>query len=201
MALQVGLTGGIASGKSTVCELFASLGAGIIDADSITRAVCQQKMPAYQQIVAHFGDEVLLPSGELNRPALRDIIFNDDRARQTLESIIHPQVRQQLILQLQQNQSAVTIVAVPLLIEANMQDLFDRILLVTASHERRLARLSARDTVSESLAGKMIGAQIDDKQRLHYADDIIDNNGDLQALTGQIEKLMLSYQQLAASSP
>lgn len=201
MALQVGLTGGIASGKSTVCELFARLGAGIIDADTTAREVCRQSMPAYQQIVAHFGDEVLLPGGELNRPALRDIIFNDDSARQALESIIHPQVRQQLALQLQQSQYAVTIVAVPLLIEANMQDLFDRILLVTASHERRLARLSARDTVSESLAGKMISAQIDDKQRLHYADDIIDNNGDLQALTGQIEKLMLSYQQLAASSP
>lgn len=201
MPLRVGLTGGIASGKSTVCAIFAELGATVVDADDIARAVCQPGQPAYQQIVAHFGNKVLLDNGQLNRPLLRDIIFNDNKARQALEAIIHPLVRQQLAIQLQQNSAALTIVAVPLLIEANMQDLFDRILLVTANRATQLKRLLSRDKISSALAEQMIAAQIDDQQRLHYADDIIDNNGDVELLTSQIAKLMNNYQQLAANSP
>ncbi len=201
MPLQVGLTGGIASGKSTVCDIFGALGAKIIDADVIAKDVCQQGMPAYQQIVAHFGNNVLLETGDLNRPALREIIFQDAAARKALEAIIHPQVRQALKTQLQQSEVAVTIVAVPLLIEARMQDMFDRILLITANKNVQLARLFARETISEVLAGQMVSAQIDDQQRLHYADDVIDNNGDVQDLTGQIERLMKTYQQLAANNP
>ncbi len=201
MPLRVGLTGGIASGKSTVCAIFAELGATIVDADDIARAVCQPGQPAYQQIVAHFGNKVVFDNGQLNRQALRDIIFNDDKARQALEAIIHPLVRQQLAIQLQQNSAALTIVAVPLLIEANMQDLFDRILLVTANRATQLKRLLSRDKISPALAEQMIAAQIDDQQRLHYADDIIDNNGGVELLTSQIAKLMKNYQQLAANSP
>ena len=201
MPLQVGLTGGIASGKSTVCKIFAERGATIIDADDIVRAICQPGEPAYQQIIAHFGHKVLLSDGQLNRQALRDIIFNDNDARKALEAIIHPMVRQQLSLQLQQNTTAVTLVAVPLLIEANMQDLFDRVLLVTANRANQLKRLLSRDGISPALAGQMIAAQIDDQVRLHYADDIIDNNGDVEMLTSQIAKLMKNYQQLAANSP
>lgn len=201
MPLQVGLTGGIASGKSTVCKIFAERGATIIDADDIVRAICQPGEPAYQEIIAHFGHKVLLTDGQLNRQALRDIIFNDNDARKALEAIIHPTVRQQLSLQLQQNIAAVTLVAVPLLIEANMQDLFDRVLLVTANRANQLKRLLSRDGISPALAGQMIAAQIDDQVRLHYADDIIDNNGDVQMLTSQIAKLMKNYQQLAANSP
>lgn len=201
MPLRVGLTGGIASGKSTVCAIFAELGATIVDADDIARAVCQPGQPAYQQIVAHFGNKVLFDNGQLNRQALRDIIFNDDKARQALEAIIHPLVRQQLAIQLQQNSAVLAIVAVPLLIEANMQDLFDRILLVTANRATQLKRLLSRDKISPALAEQMIAAQIDDQQRLHYADDIIDNNGGVELLTSQIAKLMKNYQQLAANSP
>lgn len=201
MPLQVGLTGGIASGKSTVCKIFAERGATVIDADDIVRAICQPGEPAYQRIIAHFGNKILLDDGQLNRRALRDIVFNDNDARKALEAIIHPMVRQQLTIQLQQNTAAVTIVAVPLLIEANMQDLFDRILLVTANRASQLQRLVARDGISPALAGQMIAAQIDDQARLHYADDIIDNNGDVVMLTSQIAKLMENYQQLAANSP
>ena len=201
MPLQVGLTGGIASGKSTVCKIFAERGATIIDADDIVRAICQPGEPAYQQIIAHFGHKVLLSDGQLNRQALRDIIFNDNDARKALEAIIHPTVRQQLSLQLQQNTAAVTLDAVPLLFESNMQDLFDRVLLVTANRANQLKRLLSRDGISPALAGQMIAAQIDDQVRLHYADDIIDNNGDVEMLTSQIAKLMKNYQQLAANSP
>lgn len=201
MPLKVGLTGGIASGKTTVCEIFAQLGAKIIDADVIAKNLCQPGLPAYQQIIAHFGKDVLLDSGDLDRRALRQIIFQDVLARKTLEAIIHPQVRQALVDQLKQNQAAVTIVAVPLLVEANMQDLFDRILLVTTNQPTQLQRLLAREAISESLAGQMLSAQIDDRQRLHYADDVIDNNGDVEKLTGQIETLIKIYQQLAAGNP
>lgn len=201
MPLHIGLTGGIASGKSTVCNIFAGLGAAIIDADDIARQVCQQDTPAYQKIVAHFGDGVLLETGDLDRQALRQLIFQDVDAKKALEAIIHPQVRQALTAQLKQSQAAVTIVAVPLLIEAEMQDMFDRILLVTANHNTQLARLLSRETISESLAEQMISAQIDDQQRLNYADDIIDNNGAVKKLTGQIEKLMSIYQKLAANNP
>lgn len=201
MPLRVGLTGGIASGKSTVCATFAKMGATIIDADDIVRAICQPGEPAYQQIIAHFGNKVVLDNGQLNRQTLRDIIFNDNAARQALEAIIHPLVRQQLAIQLQKNSAAFTLVAVPLLIEANMQDLFDRILLVTVNRATQLKRLLSRDKISRGLAERMIAAQIDDQQRLHYADDIIDNNGDVELLTCQIAKLMKNYQQLAANNP
>lgn len=201
MPLHIGLTGGIASGKSTVCNIFAKLGAAIIDADVIAKQICQQSMPTYQQIVTHFGKGILLETGDLNRAALRQIIFQNIDAKKALETIVHPQVRQALTSHLKQSPAAVTIVAVPLLIEAEMQDMFDRILLVTANYNTQLTRLLARETISETLAGQMISAQIDDQQRLHYADDIIDNNGDVEKLTGQIEKLMKSYQQLAADSP
>ncbi|MEX1200435.1 MAG: dephospho-CoA kinase [Methylophaga sp.] len=201
MPLHIGLTGGIASGKSTVCNIFAELGAAIIDADGIAKQVCQPGMPAYQQIVTHFGKDLLLETGDLDRAALRQIIFQDVDAKKALEAIVHPQVRLALTAQLKQSQAAVTIVAVPLLIEAEMQDMFDRILLVTANHNTQLTRLLARETISESLAEQMISAQIDDQQRLHYADDIIDNNGVVEKLTGQIEKLMKTYQQFAANNP
>lgn len=201
MPLQVGLTGGIASGKSTVCDIFAGLGAKIIDADAIAKAVCQPGLPAYQQIVAQFGNDVLLAGGDLDRQRLRDIIFNDTDARDKLEAIVHPQVRQVLTTQLQQSWAAVTIVAVPLLIEAGMQDMFDRILLVTTNRPIQIQRLLAREAISAALAQQMVSAQIDDRQRLHYADDVIDNNGDVEKLAGQIEKLMNMYQQLAANSP
>lgn len=201
MPLLVGLTGGIASGKSTVCNIFGELGAKIIDADVIAKDVCRQGMPAYQQIVAHFGDNVMLDTGDLDRRALREIIFQDAEARKALEAIVHPHVRQTLQAQLQQSKAAVTIVAVPLLIEARMQDMFDRILLITANKDVQLTRLLAREMISEALAGQMVSAQIDDQQRLHYADDVIDNNGDVKNLTGQIENLMKIYQQLAANNP
>ncbi len=201
MPLHVGLTGGIASGKSTVCKIFAQLGAAIIDADVIAKQVCQPGMPAYQQIVAHFGVELVLETGDLDREALRQIIFQDAEARKVLEAIVHPQVRQALTAQLKQSHAAVTIVAVPLLVEAEMQDMFDRVLLVTANHKTKLTRLLARETISKTLAEQMINAQIDDQQRLHYADDIVDNDGDVKNLTGQIKKLMKNYQQLAAISP
>lgn len=200
MPLRIGLTGGIASGKSTVCDLFATAGAEIIDADRIVRAVCAPGEPVYKQIVAQFGTDMLLGNGDLNRPALREIIFNDASARQQLEAIIHPEVRQQLTVQLQQSQAAVAIVAVPLLIEAEMQDLFDRILLVMANPQTQLTRLLARETISEALAKQMIAVQIDDRQRLPYADDMIDNNGDSQSLAEQVQKLMANYQQLATNS-
>ncbi len=201
MPLHIGLMGGIASGKSTVCNIFARLGAAIIDADIIARDVCRPGMPAYQQIVAHFGKDLLQETGDLDRSALRQIIFQDVDAKKALEAIVHPQVRQVLTVQLKQSPAAVTIAAVPLLIEANMRDLFDRLLLVTATHNTQVTRLLARETISEQLAEQIISAQIDDQQRLHYADDIIDNNGGVEKLSGQIEKLMKTYQQLAANSP
>lgn len=201
MPLRVGLTGGIASGKSTVCEIFDRFGAAIIDSDVTARALCEPNMPTYQKIVSQFGNNVLLDNGNLDRQLLRDIIFNDVDARYKLEAIIHPQVRQALTEQLNQSQSSVTIVAVPLLIEAQMQDLFDRILVVTATQKTQLQRLLARETIAETLAQQMISSQIDDQQRLHYADDIIDNSCDVQTLTNQIEKLMKKYQQLAAQTP
>lgn len=201
MPLTVGLTGGIASGKSTVCSISAELGANIIDADSIAKAVCQPGMPAYQQIVAYFGKSVLNEDGQLNRPVLRQRIFNDANERQMLEAIIHPEVRQQLTEQLAKSRATITIAAVPLLFEANMQTMFDRVLLVTTQLTTQLQRLMSREGMSETLAKQMIAAQIDDQQRLHYADDIIENNGDMHSLTIQIKKLMQTYQQLAADSP
>lgn len=200
MVFKVGLTGGIASGKTTVSNLFAKLGIEVIDADVIARKLLQQNTECYQQVLAEFGNEVLMANGDLNRPWLRERIFNDDMAKKALEAIVHPAVRERILQRVQNINSAYCIISVPLLIEAQMQDLVDRTLLVDLLPETQLERLMQRDKVNQQQAQAMLNGQASREDRLQFADDIIDNNSDPKKLDSQIHLLHHQYMQLASAN-
>ena len=199
--LKIGLTGGIASGKSTVCTLFEHYNVPIIDADLIARQLVEPGNEAYSEIVHYFGPEILHNDNSLslNRKELRQRIFSDPAAKQNLETILHPKIRQQLILQSQQQHAAATyiILAIPLLVESKMSDLVDRTLLVDIGPSLQLKRLQQRDEISSDLAHIMIDAQCSPQRRLASADDVIDNNDNLAALSKQIKLLHQKYIKLS----
>ncbi len=194
---KVGLTGGIASGKSTVSKLFSDLGITIIDADKIARDLVEINQPCYHQVVSRFGTDILLANRQLDRQKLRDIIFKDKTAKQDLETILHPSIRQQLFVQSESAISPYCILSVPLLIEAKMGALVDRTLVIDTSEEIQLSRLCDRDKITADRALQMINSQISRQQRLLYADDIIINNNSPQALKEQVMLLHKTYTNLA----
>lgn len=193
MPYIVALSGGIASGKSTIANLFAQLGVPIIDADVIARQVVEIGTDAYKVIVKHFSQEILLPNNEIDRSQLRDIIFNNDHERLWLNNLLHPIIQEQTQIQIARQTAAYVIWVVPLLVENNLHNLADRVLMVDTPEQLQLERLIQRDNIDESLAKKMISSQISSQKRLTYADDIIVNNGDLTSLTAQVNKLHQQY--------
>ena len=193
MPYIVALSGGIASGKSTIANLFAQLGVPIIDADVIARQVVEIGTEAYKLIVKHFSQEILLPNNEIDRSQLRDIIFNNDHERLWLNNLLHPIIQEQTQIQIARQTAAYVIWVVPLLVENNLHNLADRVLMVDTPEQLQLERLIQRDNIDESLAKKMISSQISSQKRLTYADDIIVNNGDLTSLTAQVNKLHQQY--------
>ncbi|MDO7710885.1 MAG: dephospho-CoA kinase [Pseudomonadota bacterium] len=199
--LKIGLTGGIASGKSTVCRLFSQYGIPIIDADVIARQLVEPKQEAYNEIVHTFGDNICLPNGELNRQYLRKLIFSDDKAKHQLEMILHPRIRLQLFLRSAALNTPYCILAIPLLIEAEMTELVDRVLLVDIDLALQLTRLCERDNISLDDAQLMINSQVNRQQRLACADDIIANNNSAENLKKQVDKLHKKYFSLANNSP
>ena len=193
MPYIVALSGGIASGKSTIANLFAQLGVPIIDADVIARQVVEIGTDAYKVIVKHFSQEILLPNNEIDRSQLRDIIFNNDHERLWLNNLLHPIIQEQTQIQIAKQTAAYVIWVVPLLVENNLHNFADRVLMVDTPEQLQLERLIQRDNIDESLAKKMISSQISSQKRLTYADDIIVNNGDLTSLTAQVNKLHQQY--------
>lgn len=191
------LTGGIASGKSTVSRMFQKLGAYIIDADIVARQVVEPGLPAWKDIVAHFGQDILLDDGCIHREKLGAIVFNQPEARRILEQIIHPRVIDDIDRQEQQirntDQERVILVDVPLLIEASMHTNYLTILVVYVSEEVQLERLMARDALSEQVARQRIAAQMPLNEKVKYATHIINNSGTNE----QTRKQVLSmYQNL-----
>ncbi|MCX8701154.1 dephospho-CoA kinase [Gilliamella sp. B2840] len=193
MPYIVALSGGIASGKSTIANLFAQLGVPIIDADVIAKQVVQIGTDAYKQIVKHFSQEILLPNNELDRCQLREIIFNNDHERLWLNNLLHPIIQEQTQIQIAQQTTAYVIWVVPLLVENNLHHFADKVLMVDTPEQLQLERLIQRDNIDKLLAQKMISSQISSQKRLTYADDIIVNNGDLTLLTAQVNKLHQQY--------
>ena len=193
MPYIVALSGGIASGKSTIANLFAQLGVPIIDADVIARQVVEIGTDAYKLIIKHFSQEILLPNNEIDRSQLRDIIFNNDHERLWLNNLLHPIIQEQTQIQIAKQTAAYVIWVVPLLVENNLHNFADRVLMVDTPEQLQLERLIQRDNIDESLAKKMISSQISSQKRLTYADDIIVNNGDLTSLTAQVNKLHQQY--------
>lgn len=194
--LKVGLTGGIASGKSTVCDLFSQYNIPIIDADIISRQLVAPGQKAFTEIIQIFGHHLLQKDGTLNRQKLRQIIFSDDIAKQQLETLLHPKIRQQLQLQSDSLSADYCILAIPLLIESNMQNLVDRVLIIDIEPTLQLERLYQRDDMSIRDAQIMINKQCDPSQRLAIANDIINNNNAYEELKHQVQQLHQKYSAL-----
>lgn len=194
--MRVGLTGGIASGKSTVADLFARHGVTIVDTDVIARQVVEPGCSALAEISDQFGDQVIDSSGHLDRAAMRKIVFADTAARERLEAILHPRIRAETRRQLLAAEGDYVIVVVPLLVESPLRDDVDRVLVVDCSEDTQLRRLLARDAESEQQARRMLAAQASREQRLAAADDIIRNDDDLAFTQSQVDALHTFYTNL-----
>ena len=197
-ALTIGLTGGVASGKSLVAAMFVSLGAQLIDTDIVAREVVAPGEPGLAAVRAVFGDSVLTREGELDRGKMRALVFADAAKRQSLEAILHPLIRARTLEQLGAAAGPYVLVAVPLLVETGFGKLVDRVLVVDCPVDVQVARLMKRDGLAESGARAMIEAQTDRAARLEAADDVIDNSGSIDATRKQVEKLHHRYLELAA---
>jgi dephospho-CoA kinase len=196
--LTVGLTGGIASGKSLVGAMFVKLGAALVDTDIIAREVVAPGEPGLAAVSAEFGPGVLTTAGELNRLALRALVFADDAKRRALESILHPLIRRRTLAKLAELTAPYAIVVVPLLIETTFSELVDRILVVDCPESAQLERLMRRDAIPRMEALAMLRAQVDRATRLKAAHDVIDNSGTPETTRRHVELLHRRYLDLAA---
>ena len=193
---RVGLTGGIASGKTAVADLFASLGAGIVDTDRIAREVVAPGQPGLEAVRGEFGEGVIRASGKLDRRALREVVFADPQARRRLESLLHPLIRARTMEALEQVQAPYAVAVVPLLVETGFGELVDRVAVVDCPRAIRLERLMARDGMDREQAESMLNAQVDRQTRLAAADDVIDNGGSRSSTRRQVQRLHVLYQRL-----
>ena len=194
--LRIGLTGGIASGKSTVANIFAELGATIIDTDIIAREVVAPGQPALDEIAATFGESLIDGDGHLDRGALRKLVFADDAARKRLEAIVHPRIQDETRRQSDRAAGDYQIIVVPLLVESPLKNFVDRILVVDCDEATQIRRLTARDAESEDQARRMLAAQSSREERLAIADDVIRNNGNLASTRDQVVALHEIYRSL-----
>lgn len=195
--LRIGLTGGIASGKSTVSGLFESLGVAVIDTDIIARELVQPGQPALDEIRAAFGSAVFSADGTLNRSAMRHRVFADHAARQQLEAILHPRIRQETLHRMAATMGDYVVVVVPLLNDSPLRDQLDRILVVDCDEDTQLKRLLTRDAESKEQARRILASQPGREQRLAIADDIIHNDMDVESLASQVSALHDIYTSLA----
>ena len=189
----VGISGGIGSGKTTVTDLFAKYGVEVIDADVIARDVVEPGTSALKAIVAKFGQSVLDESGYLDRAKLRTMVFNDAEIKNWLNQLLHPAIRQQMLLQTQQAKSAYCLLSVPLLVENKLYEQVDRVVIVDVDEQTQLQRTLLRDKTNEQQIRAIMGAQATRQQRLAVADDVIDNNGKAEDLAKQVDALHKKY--------
>jgi dephospho-CoA kinase len=198
----VAVTGGVASGKSEVTRRFERFGIHVADADVLARQLVEPQQPALAEIVARFGEGVLGTDGRLDRRALRARIFDDAGARGALEAILHPRIRDALHDETRNAEGAYAIVAIPLLAEAGGRNAYpwiDRVLVVDVPPELQVARLVRRDGIDPELAQRMLAAQASGEARLAIADDVIRNDGALEALEERVGTLHQRYLGLAAA--
>ncbi len=196
--LSVGLTGGIASGKTTISNLFEKRGITVIDTDVISRSLLEPGELAYRQVRDHFGDGIVRDDGGIDRAALREIVFTIADQKTWLETMLHPLIHQRCHEAIVASASAdYALVVVPLLFETNFQALVDRILAVDCPAEQQIERLLKRDRIDEALALKMLAQQLDNSTRLAHAHDIIVNRGDGTDLEVQVEALHMQYLELS----
>ena len=191
----IGLTGGIGSGKTAVSETFEKLGITVVDADLASRVVVEKGKPCLEEIVKHFGDDILNENDELNRAKLREIIFNSDSEKLWLESLLHPAIAEQIKDELNASKSPYTILVSPLLLETNQRDFCDKVLVVDVPIELQMERTTKRDGVSEDQVKSIIKSQINRDERLQLADEIILNEGsieDLEMIVRELHEKLIS---------
>ena len=200
--LRIGLTGGIASGKSTVTQRFAELGVPVIDADVAARNVVEPGKPGLDLVVRRFGPGVLEPNGELNRHALRAVIFKDPASRQALDAILHPLIRADMEQQAATATGPYLVMAIPLLIESGQaRERVHRVLVVDADEAAQMQRVQARDGSSADQARAILASQASRTQRLAAADDVLLNIGTVADLRQAVDLLHEKYLHLAQTSP
>lgn len=191
--LTIALTGGIGSGKTSIASIFKSLGVPIIDSDTISKEIILPGKPCFKDIVNEFGEEILTNKGTIDRYKLRDIIFNNDKARIKLENITHPIIFKNINIQTSLINYPYCLVIVPLLIETKSVKYFDKVLLVDTFKNIQFERVSKRDSMSPTLLRKIIKIQATRSERLKYADDIIENNNEIGNLNEYINILHKKY--------
>jgi len=195
--LRIGLTGGIASGKSTVAQRFRELGVPVIDADEAARAVVEPGKPGLTEVIQRFGTAVVSENGELDRGAVRTLIFGDPESRRALESILHPLIRDHMEQSAEAAAGPYIVMAIPLLVERGSRARVDRILVVDVDETIQLQRLMARDGSSMEQARAIVASQASRSIRLAAADDVLTNAGSVTELRQEIDKLHAGYLKLA----
>jgi dephospho-CoA kinase len=199
MAFTVGLTGGIGSGKTTVAELFASMGAGLVDSDAISRRLTAPAQPAVAEIARNFGAQFVAMDGSLDRARMRDLVFSDSIARKKLEAVLHPLIREESQRQIRASTAPYVIAVVPLLIESGAyRGMMGRILVVDCDPETQVRRVMERSGLSRREVLAIMDSQVSRQRRLSEADDVILNDDGLEALREQVVPLHLRYLELAA---
>lgn len=194
MHFIVGLTGGIGSGKTVVSDYFADLGVPVIDTDVIARKIVEPGQAALLQLVEHFGDDILRTNGELNRDALRELAFADDASKARLDAITHPAIRLETIAQIRATRYPYCLVVVPLLRpDSEFSEMMQRILVVTARRETRIERVMKRSKLSRRQVEQIIATQLNEKQQLDFADDVVVNDGTIEDAQAQAEELHQKY--------
>ncbi len=192
-ALFIGLTGGIATGKSTVAEMLRNHGASIIDFDILARSVVEPEKPSWQLITDFFGIDILNPDNTINRKKLSGVVFNDPLKREKLETFTHPFIWDEFIAQVktsvQRDRKAIILAVVPLLIEGNMHDLFNKNIVIYSSPEIQIRRLMDRDGISRQMADKILESQMPIDEKIKYADFVIKNEGSIEDTDKEVNNL------------
>jgi len=198
---RVGLTGGIASGKSTAAKSFAALGVPILDSDQIAREVVEPGQPPLEHLVERFGPSILTPDGHLDRPALRNLVFSDPKARADLEALTHPAIGAAMEARSAAAGGPYQILVIPLLVEKSLSAHVDRVLVIDCDEALQIRRLSQRDGSTREQAEAILRVQAPRAVRLKAADDVITNDADMSSVQAQVAALHARYLQLAGAAP
>lgn len=196
--LTIGLTGGIGSGKSTVCNFFRDLGITIISADEIAYELLQKNTPYYDQVIAHFKSAIKSPTGEIDRKQLATIVFNNPEAKQWLENLLHPVIWERMAAAIQTVKSQYAILDIPLLFETSPNPLVQRICVVDTPESEQIKRVMKRGAMTQAEVLKIMATQVKRQYRLEHADDVIPNDKGLSELKSEVKRLHQRYLAAAA---